>query len=109
MKIQHLILVSGRSFEQITDLLNDTGIEFKLKYPPHQSDHHFRESVIRIHREDKARTEQLLGKAARNTQYSSFYYAEYKIEPNFDWTILSGNPNFRKGLLVESTGVEYRS
>lgn len=108
MNIEHLTIVGGRSFEQITELLSNNGIKFKLLSAPHKSNSHFRESLIRIQPEDKTGTEQLLGKPARHSRFSYFYYAEYKIEPNFDWTILSGNPSFRKGLLIESTGVEYK-
>lgn len=108
MNIDHLTLVRGRSFEQITELLSNNGIKFKIKSEPDKTNSHFRESLIRINPEDKTRTDQLLGKPARHSRFAYFYYAEYKIESNFDWTILSGNPCFRKGLLVESAGIEYR-
>lgn len=108
MSIENLTLVKGKSFEEIIKLLNAASVRYKIHSPPQKTNTHFREAYIRIHPDDKFRTEQLLGNPARKSRFSSFYYAMYKIEPNFDWTILSGNPNFCKGLLVESIGLEYK-
>lgn len=57
MNIDHLTLIRGRSFEQITELLSNNDIKFNIKSEPDKTNSHFRESLIRINPEDKTQTE----------------------------------------------------
>jgi len=108
MSIENLRLVNGKSFEQIIKLLNTNNISYDIYSHPKKTNNHFRESYITLNLTDQTRVEQFLGKPSRKSRFSCFYYASYKINPEFDWTILSGNPHFSKGLLIESIGLNFK-
>lgn len=112
---EHLKLVKGRNYEGVVDLLTQREVPFQdsWNYPTFGPPLHFRASSFNINQFYREVVHGILGKPGWQSRLSGnktqvdCYRALYKIEPEFDHSILDGKFTFDAGRLVELVRVEY--
>ena len=113
MDMKGLEYVSGTSFEMVKAAVEIAGLEHEIFEPRLEkgnSAYYFRASSITIPagRESEIRILDALGRPSRKMGETWFYFADYDIQPGFDWSQLNGCIKFREGRLVEKTEVFYQ-
>ena len=106
METKYLRKTKGYSIEDIREALNGKKIQYEM-YDIKPSNH-FRKSLIILERKDRKALVRKIGHG-RGNYFKEFYYAEYDILPNFDFSQLHGILTFHNGRLVESTEIRYQN
>ncbi len=114
--MEGLTFVDGQSKEDIEEKLRNAGIEFN-SLDAKKNSPYFRRTMINIRTgygfnviKEKLNSRDLieiLGYPEYFRSGSFYYYARYKMEDDFDVSLLDGKLTFKNGFLVESTLVNY--
>jgi len=106
--MEGLILREGRSYEQISKLLDEAKVENSIFLSPGLGNY-FRDSIISVNSE-RSKVESILGLGGtRRSKFGFYYYAKYEINPEFDWSSLDGSITFKEGNLVERVKIQIRN
>ncbi|MBU1199246.1 MAG: hypothetical protein KKF46_04415 [Nanoarchaeota archaeon] len=119
MDLENLSLVEGLPREAIESKLKEAEINYSILVEDKNTGNrpYFRSCLIyfnpkfipgqRPKKIDKQQIIDILGFPDHFRDPNYYYYAKYKMLPNFDISELNGKLTFKDGLLIESTSINF--
>ena len=101
----------GITTEMVTSALDKAKIDYELDWEGYRfspSHKYFRESNICLNIFNKEKVLKLFREPNKKNNNAHFYFARYKVGPDFDWKKISGTVTFFMGNLIERVRIDYR-
>ncbi len=107
----HLKKVHGSSFEDVVEVIQKEGLEYRVRREPAMGTgqlRYFRDSTIEVYSEGSTKLYCALPYSSYMTNGVNFFSvrAEYEIQEGFDWSEFDKAMYFSQGLLLERVRVE---